>query len=82
MSLLYDYKVGTVSLNCPESISDIDVTSDSKLLFMHHINQIVSSSHKTLGSILKNMKDFKDHSNCILSFYIVICSKFDYASIL
>ncbi|RZC34961.1 hypothetical protein BDFB_014694 [Asbolus verrucosus] len=57
-TIVYDYKVNDTVLGRVEFIKDLGVTFDSKFNFSLHYINIVSSTHKMLGFIIRVSLDF------------------------
>lgn len=78
----FDYKIESTPLNRPNNVKDLGVVFDPKLTFVDHINSTVTSSFKTLGFVLRNIKDFQNIDSCKLLFNCLVRSKLEYASII
>lgn len=80
--VLYEYNLNNIALTRPEFIKDLGVTFDGKLTFNKHIEQIVQSSYKNLGFVLRNSKGFTDVNVFLLLFNTFVRSKLEYASLI
>lgn len=79
--LKYDYRLDNTILTRPNTIKDLGVLFDPKLTFIPHLTSLISSCYKTLGFILRNMKDLKKIETCKLLFRSLVISKLEYACI-
>lgn len=78
----FTYVLNDVHLARCTQFKDLGVIFDSKLTFCHHINDIVTSSYRNLGFIIRNTKEFMDNNTLILLFNAFVRSKLEYASII
>ena len=64
----FTYSLNDIQLSRCSQFKDLGVILDSKLTFNNHINDIVASSYRNLGFIIRNTKDFVDNNTLILLF--------------
>lgn len=76
----YNYKINGQSLMRTDSVVDLGVTLDSKLLFSKHIENISTKAMKTLGFILRITKDFKLIKTLKILYCSLVRSQLEYAS--
>lgn len=79
--VLSEYKLDTHILHRPEFIKDLGVTYDRKLSFTRHIECITASAYKSLGFVVRNMRDFQNSDTLCVLFNTFVRSKLEYASI-
>ena len=79
--LIYVYAPDGAILNRPDLIVDLGITFDSKLSFNYHIVATVAPAYKSLGFIIRNMKDFKSFHTLRLLFITFVKSKLEYGSV-
>ena len=73
-------KIENTPLNRLNNVNtELGVIFDPKLTFVDHIISIVTSSFKTLGFVLRNIKDFQNIDTCKLLFNYLVRSKLGYA---
>lgn len=80
MTYSHDYKINGQALIRTDSVTDLGVTLDSKLLFDKHIENITVKATKTLGFILRVTKDFKLIKTLKILFCSLVRSQLEYAS--
>ena len=80
--ITYPYSLDDVTLERPDVVSDLGVSFDSKLSFVHHIAKIIHSAYKCLGFIVRNTKDFTKVSSINIIYFAFVRSKLEYASVI
>lgn len=78
----YDYSVGATALTKPKAFRDLGVIFDSKLSFTNHINAITSECSKSLGSIIRNSRDFMKINTLKLLYFSFVRSRVEYCSVI
>ena len=74
----HDYQVDSVTLNRVESISDLGVIFDSRLMFTDHFKKITADANRILGFIIRNCKHVNDIDIILLLYYTFVRSKLEY----
>lgn len=77
----YNYSIGDTMIGRVSVFKDLGVTFDSKLSFVQHISEVVQSSFRALGFIVRNTRDFSNSNTLKLLYYAFVRSKLEYASI-
>lgn len=77
----FDYTLANTILERVDSIRDLGVIVDKKLTFNNHIDEIVNSTLKTLGFIIRSTKEFKNIDSIITLYNSLIKSKLLYAAL-
>lgn len=80
--ILFDYKLGGVPFSRSDNIKDLGITFDSELNFNKHVENVVISSYKNLGFIIRNTKGFNDTKVLITLYNSLIRSRLEYSSII
>lgn len=80
--IAHNYCVNDYTIDRVESFKDLGITFDSKLTFVEHINNIVSSAFRTYGFIYRNCRDFSDERTFKTLFCSLVRSKIEYGSII
>lgn len=75
-----EYKVNGQVLSRVNTVVDLGVTLDSKLLFDKHIESMVARAMKTLGFILRVSKDFKIIKTLKILYCALVRSQLEYCS--
>ncbi|CAK1580211.1 unnamed protein product [Parnassius mnemosyne] len=78
--LLYDYHIGGQSLSRDDSVRDLGVIHDSKLLFDKHIENIIGRSTRALGFVMRCSKNFKQIKTLKILYCCYVRSILEYAS--
>lgn len=78
----YSYTIGGERLLRKDSIRDLGVILDSKLLFSDHIQYIVNKSNKLLGLITRITKPFKNPNSFRILYYSLVRSTLEYGSVI
>ena len=76
------YNINGVLLQKCNAYRDLGVIIDSTLSFVPHIEQMVNSSLRTVGFIIRNGTDFKDVFSIKILFYTLVRSKLEYCCII
>ena len=80
-AITYNYQVDLQALVRVDALKDLGVHFDSKLSFSGHVEQIVSSSTRMLGFIIRLSQDFQDKDVLITLFSAYVRSKLEYCSL-
>lgn len=78
----HNYILNNVTLSRQDSIKDLGVIFDTKLSFNFHVNEIIKSSYKSLGFVIRNSLGFTDIQVLMLLFNALVKSKLEYAAII
>lgn len=76
----FSYTLKNLNINRVNSIRDLGVTFDSKLLFDEHINKIINKASKALGFILRMSVDFNSIKTLKILYCAYVRSNLEYAS--
>lgn len=79
-ALRFCYKINNKFLPRAETVVDLGVTLDSKLLFDKHIEKILAKAMKTLGFLFRITKDFQSVKTLKILFCCLVRSHLEYAS--
>lgn len=79
--IIFDYCVDNSLLQRPHTFVDLGVTFDKELTFLPHINNLVSTSFKTLGFLIRTSQDFSNANTLKILYFAFVRSKLDYASL-
>lgn len=79
-ALPFCYKINNTFLSRTETVVDLGVTLDSKLLFDKHIEKILAKAMKTLGFLFRITKDFQSVKTLKVLFCSLVRSHLEYAS--
>ena len=74
------YSINGVTLQKVETIRDLGVHLDSRLTFIHHIDNITARAARMSGFIKRICRDFQSISTLKVLFYTLVRSVLDYAS--
>lgn len=77
---MFNYKINDQPLMRTNSVVDLGVTLDSKLLFDRHIENISNKAMKTLGFIMRVTRDFKTIKTLKILYCSLVRSQLEYAS--
>lgn len=78
--LQYVYKINDQVLTRTNSVIDLGITIDSKLLFDEHIEKIVAKALKSLGFLFRITRDFKTIKTLKILYCSLVRSNLEYAS--
>lgn len=78
--LLYTYSMNQINLPRVNSVRDLGVILDTKLNFIQHIDNIISSSNKLLGFTLRHGKLFRTNKSLLIIYNSFVLSKLNFAS--
>lgn len=76
----FNYELKAQTLSRVNSVRDLGVLHDSRLLFDEHINSIISKATKMLGFLMRNSKDFSDAKTLKILYCSLVRSNLEYAS--
>lgn len=79
--LLFAYNIGQNILVRPSVVTDLGIIFDSQLTFVPHIEGITSKSHKCMGFLIRNGRQFKSDT-LIRLFNAFVRSRLEYASLI
>lgn len=80
--ITYNYKIGPVVVGRSEVVRDLGVVFDSAFSFKNHIDDVISSSLRTLGFIYRSCRELRSAS-CLKALYCsLVRSKLEYASLI
>lgn len=74
------YSIDQNQLQQVSSIRDLGVTLDSKLNFIEHIENIISSSNRMLGFVLRHGRSFRRNRSVLTLYHAFVVSKLNFAS--
>lgn len=77
----FEYKINDFVLSSLETVRDLGVIFDSKLMFADHINSIVSNCFRTLGFVCRNCRDFSNAKTLIILYLSLIRSRLEYCAV-
>lgn len=80
--LKFNYRLNNTFLNRLDECTDLGVLFDSKLNFNKHIENIVLSSYKNLGFVIRNSNGFDDIQLLNSLYNAFVKSKLEYASLI
>lgn len=78
--LNFDYNISGQSLMRADTVVDLGITLDSKLLFDKHIDNITAKAMKLLGFLFRVTKDFKTLKTLKILYCSLVRSQLEYAS--
>lgn len=79
---IFHYTIGQAVLRRERVVRDLGVVFDAEFSFVDHVDDVVSSSLRTLGFIYRNCRDFKNAA-CLATLYrSFVRSKLEYASLI
>lgn len=78
--ICFDYRLNQQSLIRTDSIRDLGVILDSKLLYDKHVDAITSKAIKMLGFIIRSTKHFKMIKSLKILYCSLVRSHLEYAS--
>ena len=78
----YEYTISGANLVRRDSFKDLGVTFDSHLSFREHTSNIVTSSFKMLGFLIRNARDFQNASTLKSLYNTLVRSRLEYASMI
>lgn len=76
----FDYTINGTPLTRVNTIKDLGVTFDAKLLFDTHINNIVSKASKALGFIIRVSQEFKNMKTLKILYCTFVRCHLEYVS--
>lgn len=80
--ILHDYSISNSVLVRVDEMCDLGVTYDTKLNFNRHVHNIVKSSCKMLGFIIRNTRNFINLQPIFCLYFAFVRSKLEYCSII
>jgi hypothetical protein len=81
-SFSYTYKIADHNMQEVSEIRDLGIYFDKKLKFHIHIDKTVSKCFKTLGFIIRNIKNFKLPNSKIIIYNALIRASLEYCSVI
>ncbi|XP_044597272.1 uncharacterized protein LOC123273866 isoform X1 [Cotesia glomerata] len=80
-SILFDYTIDSKTLDRVQTVNDLGITFDYQLTFYDHYTNLVRSTTKILGFVIRSSKKFKN-LNAVKALYIsLVRSRLEYASV-